>query len=108
ERAARHFSEAGFPDRAVAYWSKAADRAARNYAVAEAIETLNLGLTDIDRLNQGERQDRLHLDFNDRLAQTVYLQGRFRDGLEILERDEPRLARVADPALTGTYNFWLQ
>jgi hypothetical protein len=27
ERAARHFSEAGFPDRAVAYWSKAADRA---------------------------------------------------------------------------------
>jgi len=108
ERAARHFSEAGFPDRAVAYWSKAADRATRNYAVAEAIETLNLGLADIDRLDPGEHQDRLHLDFNDRLAQTVYLQGRFRDSLQILERDKTRLAKVADPALTGTYNFWLQ
>ena len=38
ELAARHFSELGLPDRAVPYWSKAADRAARNYAVAEAIE----------------------------------------------------------------------
>jgi len=44
---------------AVAYWSKAADRATRNYAVAEAIETLNLGLADIDRLDPGEHQDRL-------------------------------------------------
>jgi predicted ATPase len=107
ERAARHFSEAGFPDRAVPYWSNAASRAVRNYAVSEAIETLNLGLADIDRLAPSEHQDRLHLDFTDRLAQTVYLQGRFKESLEILQRDEARLARVADPALTGTYHFWL-
>jgi class 3 adenylate cyclase len=107
ERAARHFSNAGFFDRAVPYWSKAADRAVRGYAVAEAIEILNLGLADIERLEPGERQDRLHLDFTDRLAQTVYFQGRFKESLAILEHDAGRLARVADPKLTGTYHFWL-
>jgi tetratricopeptide (TPR) repeat protein len=107
EHVARHFSEAGLPDRAVPYWSKAADRARRSYAVAEAIETLKLGIADIDRFEPGEHQDRLHLDFTDRLAQTVNLQGRFRDSLEILESDAERLARVSDPALTGAYHFWL-
>ena len=107
ERAARHFSEAGLADKAVEYWSKAANRAARGYAVAEAIETLNLGLADIERLNAGEHQDRLHLDFTDRLAQTVYLQGRFKESMEILAREEERLARVADPALTAAHHFWL-
>jgi hypothetical protein len=107
ERAARHFSEAGFPNRAVPYWLKAADRARRGYAVAEAIETLKLGLADIDRLEPGEYQDRLHLDFTDRLAQTVYLQGRFRDSLKILESDAERLSRVSDPALIGAYHFWM-
>src|SRR5262249_44284809 len=107
EHVARHFSEAGFPDRAVPYWSKAADRARRSYAVAEAIETLKLGIADIERLDPGCHQDRLHLDFTDRLAQTVYLQGRFRDSLEILERAAERLARVSDPALTGAYHFWM-
>ena len=107
EHVARHLSEAGFPDRAVPYWSKAADRARRTYAVAEAIETLKLGIADIDRFEPGEHQDRLHLNFTDRLAQTVYLQGRFRDSLEMLESDAERLARVSDLALTGAYHFWM-
>ena len=107
ERVARHFSEAGFPEKAATYWSKAVERARRGYAVAEAIETIKLGLADIDRLEPGEHQDRLHLDFTDRLAQCVYLQGRFTDSLEILEGDADRLVKVDDPMLTGAYHFWM-
>jgi class 3 adenylate cyclase/tetratricopeptide (TPR) repeat protein len=107
ERAAHHFGEAGSPEKAAAYWSKAVERARRGYAVAEAIETIKLGLADIDRVEPGERQDRLHLDFTDRLAQCVYLQGRFTESLEILEGDADRLAKVDDLTLTGAYHFWM-
>ena len=107
ERMARHFSEAGLLEKAVSYWSNAANRCARGYAVAETIAMLGSGLANIERLPQDTAQDRLHIDFSQRLAQTIYLQGRFQESVEVLTREEDRLRRVADPALTGPHCFWL-
>jgi tetratricopeptide (TPR) repeat protein len=107
EQVARHFGDAGLPEKAVPYWSKAAGRFARKYAVTETIATLNSGIKDIERLSQGLAQDRLHVDFTLRLAQMIYLEGRFQESVDLLVEEEQRLGRVADPALTGPHHFWL-
>jgi class 3 adenylate cyclase len=107
ERVARHFSDAGLHEKALPYWSKAANRFTRSYAVAETIAMLRRGLADIERLPAGTTQDRRHIEFTQRLAQTIYLQGRFEDSVEVLTKEEERLGRVADPALTGPHFFWL-
>jgi class 3 adenylate cyclase/tetratricopeptide (TPR) repeat protein len=107
DQVARHFSDAGLEEKAVPYWSKAADRFARGYAVTEAIAMLNSGIKDIERLPQGLAQDRVHVDFALRLAQMIYLEGRFQESVQLLVDEEQRLGRAADPALTGPHHFWL-
>jgi class 3 adenylate cyclase/tetratricopeptide (TPR) repeat protein len=107
ERVAQHFSAANLPENSVPYWSKAATRFRRSYAVAETIAMLNCGIADIERMSQSAAQDRLHVEFTQRLAQVIYMQGRFQDSVDVLEKEEERLTRVADPALTGPNNFWL-
>ena len=107
ERLAQHFSAASLPEKAVPYWSKAATRFGRSYAVAETIAMLNCGIADIERMSQSATQDRLHVEFTQRLAQAIYMQGRFQDSVDVLEKEEERLTRVADPALTGPNSFWL-
>jgi tetratricopeptide (TPR) repeat protein len=37
----------------------------------------------------------------------LYFLGRFRESVDVLLPHEARLARLADPALTGAYSFWL-
>ena len=73
----------------------------------EAISILNSGIKDIERLPQDVAQDRLHINFTQRLAETIYLQGRFQDSVDLLTKEEQRLGRVGDPTLVGPHRFWL-
>jgi predicted ATPase len=77
EQVARHFSEAALPEKAVPYWSKAADRSARAYAVTETISMLRSGIKEVERLAQDAAKDRLHVTFAQRLAQGELPTGTF-------------------------------
>ena len=107
EVVARHFSEANLPDKAVPFWLKAADRLVLRYAVAETVDTLIAATADLKRMATGETCDRLCLDVAMRLAQARYLQGRFEEAIDSLMPEELRLVRLADPAVTGSFRFWL-
>src|SRR5262249_10794623 len=61
---AQHYTEAGFPDKAVAYWGKAAQRsAARFFAMAEAAAQFQKGLDQLALLPDSPDRQRHELEF---------------------------------------------
>ena len=86
-------------DEAVTWLLRAAERAARVYANAEAILHLDLAMRRLQRLPEGEDRDRRMLDVALRHAHSLYFLGRFRESVDVLLPHEARLSRLNDAAL---------
>jgi class 3 adenylate cyclase/tetratricopeptide (TPR) repeat protein len=103
---AHHYSKAGDAPKAVEYLVRSADKAAQAYANAEAVKALQEALVFVERLPAVKR-DRLTLGIIIRLARSLYFLGRNAESCELLLAHGERVERLADPALTGAYYFWL-
>jgi class 3 adenylate cyclase/tetratricopeptide (TPR) repeat protein len=106
DRLAYHYARTDEADKAVAYLSRFAEKAARSYAHAEALPALQEALSHVEHL-QGGGQDRLVLELTLRQAHSLYFLGRFAESVEALLREQERLERCQDPVLAGPYYFWL-
>ena len=104
---AYHYARTDLVEESVTWLLRAADRAARVYANAEAILHLDLAMRRLQRVTEGEGRDRRMLDVALRHAHSLYFLGRFRESIEVLLPHEARLSRLADAALSGAYSFWL-
>jgi tetratricopeptide (TPR) repeat protein len=104
---AYHYARTDLVDDAVRWLLRAADRAARVYANAEAILHLDLAARRLQRLPEQPGRDRRMLEVALRHAQSLYFLGRFRDSVAVLLPHEARLARLDEPGLTAAYSFWL-
>jgi DNA-binding winged helix-turn-helix (wHTH) protein len=104
---AYHYARTDLVEEAVAWLVRAAERAARVYANAEAILHLDLAARRLQRLPEGKDRDRHMLDVALRHAHSLYFLGRFRESVDVLAPHDARVARLDDLALTGAYAFWL-
>ena len=104
---AYHYARTDLVDETVCWLIRAADRAARVYANAEAVLHLDLAARRLQRLAESPDRDRRMLDVALRHAHSLYFLGRFRESVEVLLPHEARLARLNEPALTAAYSFWL-
>lgn len=104
---AYHYARTDLIDESVTWLVRAAERAARVYANAEAILHLDLAARRLQRLPEGPDRDRRMLDVALRYAHSLYFLGRFRDSVEVLQPHEARVTRLDDVAVTGAYSFWL-
>ena len=104
---AYHYARTDLVDEAVRWLIRAADRAARVYANAEAVLHLDLAARRLQRLPEKPDRDRRILDVALRHAHSLYFLGRFRESVEVLLPHEARLARLNEPASTAAYSFWL-
>jgi DNA-binding winged helix-turn-helix (wHTH) protein/tetratricopeptide (TPR) repeat protein/predicted Ser/Thr protein kinase len=104
---AYHYARTDLIDESVTWLLRAAERAARVYANAEAILHLDLAMRRLQRLPEGQDRDRRMLDVALRHAHSLYFLGRFRESIDVLLPHEARLSRLDDAALSGAYSFWL-
>jgi tetratricopeptide (TPR) repeat protein len=88
---ARHFSEAGVPDRAARYWEAAGAAALARFALPEAIAHLRHGMAEVRKLPPSEASDALDLRLRARLGPLVVAQHGWGHG-EIATVLEPALA----------------
>ncbi|HSJ73537.1 MAG TPA: adenylate/guanylate cyclase domain-containing protein [Miltoncostaeaceae bacterium] len=106
DRLAHHYSRTDRSDKAVHYLDRFAERAVRTYAHAEAAKALREALVHVERLPAGERERRA-VDLVLRLVNSLYFLGRFGESLDLLLHQEPAVARIGDPWLTGPFAMWL-
>ena len=106
DRLAYHFSRADEPAKAFTYLVHLADKAARSYALPEAVRGLYGALRYADRL-PSETRERRRLDVVYRLAHVLALLGRSAEAQELLLRQEPTVTGLRNPALSGPYYFWM-
>jgi DNA-binding SARP family transcriptional activator len=106
DQLARHFSLADEAGRAFRYLLLLADKAARSYALDDAVRALRDAQGCVDRLPADE-SDRRRLDVTFRLAHVLFLLGRVQDALDLLLKEETRIEALHDPSLSGQYHFWL-
>jgi tetratricopeptide (TPR) repeat protein len=104
---AYHYARTDLTDEAVTWLMRAADRAARVYANAEAILHLDIARRRLERLPAGAERDRRSLEVALRHAHSLYFLGRFRESVDVLQPHAAPLARLDDPGLTAPYCFWL-
>jgi len=104
---AYHYARTDLVDEAVRWLIRAADRAARVYANAEAVLHLDLAARRLQRLPEKPDRDRRMVDVALRHAHSLYFLGLFKESVEVLLPHEARLARLNEAALTGAYSFWL-
>jgi DNA-binding winged helix-turn-helix (wHTH) protein/tetratricopeptide (TPR) repeat protein len=104
---AYHYARTDLIDQAVTWLTRAADRAARVYANAEAILHLDLAARRLQRLPEGTDRDRRMLEVALRHAYSLYFLGRFRESVDVLLPHAARVARLNDAALAASYAFWL-
>ena len=96
DRLGYHFSSAGAHEEAARYLAIAAERALRVYSNASAAEALEAALRNMKESGDAALGRRgVELAF--RLAFTYYLLGRFRDALELLRAQTPRVEEQGEP-----------
>jgi tetratricopeptide (TPR) repeat protein len=103
---AYHYSEAGVPEKAVHYLALFAEKAARGYAHAEAVEALRKALSHAERLPDFQRDRRL-LELVDQLASSLLPLASFSETLEVIFHYQGVLEGLGDSLLSGRYYFWL-
>jgi DNA-binding SARP family transcriptional activator/predicted ATPase len=106
-RLAYHYAEAGDRERAVSYLDRSAEHAARVYAHAEALAALEHALRLLEHRPPDPLREQTKLRLTLRRAQSLYFLGRFPESVEILERHRAHVEELDDPALSGSYHFWL-
>jgi class 3 adenylate cyclase/tetratricopeptide (TPR) repeat protein len=104
---AYHYARSEVADKAVTYLVRAADKAARVYANAEALVHLREALQHLGRLPAGRERDRLLLDIVLRQGFSLYFLGRFPESVELLLQHREPLERLREPTVAGPYYFWL-
>jgi predicted ATPase len=103
---AYHYARTDNAARAVEYLTQVAARAARGHAYAEALAALQEAMPHAERLPI-EVRDRRCIELTLRQALSLRTLGRLREGLSLLQREQPRLERLHEPTLTGPYYFQL-
>ena len=103
---AYHYARTDNAARAVEYLTQVADRAARGHAHAEALAALHEALPHAERLPTEIRDQRI-IELVLRQASSLMVLGRIREGLSLLQREQPRLERLHEPTLAGPYYFLL-
>jgi len=106
DRLAHHFTAAGDAEKAFVYLVRLSDRAAQRYALEETARLLHEALGYVERL-PAEDRDRCHVELIFRLAHTLSFLGRAPEVIDVLGKEHARVERLADPALSGHYHFWL-
>ena len=106
DRLAHHYSRTERSGKAVEYLSRSAEKAVQGYAHAEAARALEEALPHAERL-PAEGRERRVLALVVRLVTSLYFQGRFEEGRDLLLRHQPRVDALGDPQLAGEYYFWL-
>jgi tetratricopeptide (TPR) repeat protein len=106
DRLAWHFSRADDAAKAFAYLVHFADKAARRYALDEAVRALKHALAFADRLPPAERP-RSRLDVVHHLAHRLSMLGRAAEARDLLMAEASLIAELHDPSLSGVYHFWL-
>jgi tetratricopeptide (TPR) repeat protein len=106
DRLAYHYARSEHSEKAVEYLTLCAERMSRWYAHDEALRTLREALVHVERL-PAERRERTYLDVVLKQVLSLFLLGRLPEALELLLAQRGRLERLADPAVTGPYYFWL-
>lgn len=104
---AYHYARTDLIDEAATWLVRAASRAARVYANAEAILHLDLAARRLQRLPEGPPRDRRIVDVALAHAHSLYFLGRFRESVDVLTVHAARVARLNDPGLAASYAFWL-
>jgi len=104
---AYHYARTDAIENAVIWLTRAAERAARVYANAEAILHLDIAAQRLQRMPEGGDRDRWMLRVALLHAHSLYFLGRFRESVEVLLPHAARLARLNDAALGAAYSFWL-
>jgi DNA-binding winged helix-turn-helix (wHTH) protein/class 3 adenylate cyclase/tetratricopeptide (TPR) repeat protein len=104
---AHHYARTDLIDESVTWLIRVAEQAARVYANAEAILHLELARRRLERLPEGPDRDRRMIEIALRHAHSLYFLGRFPESVEVMLRQEARLARLGDPTLAGPCMFWL-
>jgi class 3 adenylate cyclase/tetratricopeptide (TPR) repeat protein len=101
-----HYPKAGEHEKAVAYLSLFAKRAARSYAHSEAAQALRQALIHAEHLPAPQR-DRRALELILQLAESLLPLTGFGETLELFLRYAEAMDRLADPSLACRYHFWL-
>lgn len=106
DRLAHHAARADDAEKTVRYLLRLSERAARRYALEEAMRALREARPLAERLSGPERHARV-LDVLVALASSQYFLGRFRDILDLVLPECDRFERLGDPALSGPLHFWI-
>jgi tetratricopeptide (TPR) repeat protein len=113
---AHHFSAAGLPDKAIAYWVQAGERATLRSAYAEALSHLNKGLGLLGELADARERDRCELSLRTALG-SVFVPTKgyaatetvatFKRAAELLQAtgDARLRAVIHNGLLVGYYNL---
>lgn len=101
---AAHYRQGRVWSKAVEYLVRFAEQAASRYAIDDALAALRDARKLVGHLSAAE-QDRRGLDVALRLAHGLCFLGRHDEASRLLEAEEDRLARTAEPALAGRYHF---
>lgn len=107
ETLAYHYARTDLIDEAVTWLIRAADRAARVYANAEAVLHLGLARRRLERLPEGPGRDRRDVEVALKHAHSLYFLGKWRESVDILRLCNAKLVRLNDAGLTATCSFWL-
>ncbi|HKZ07109.1 MAG TPA: AAA family ATPase [Methylomirabilota bacterium] len=103
DRLAYHFARTRLGAKAVDYLTRSAEKAASRHAHVEAVAALETALARVSEVAP-ELHDRLTLGLVLRLTNSQLSIGRFRETLELLLANEPRVVRLADSRLTGIFH----
>ena len=106
DRLAYHYSRSEHAPKAIEYLIRFAEKSARWYAHAEALQALEEALVHVERLPARER-DRPLVEIALRQTPSLFLLGRLREVPDLLLGHLDRVRQLQDPALAGPYHFWL-
>jgi predicted ATPase/class 3 adenylate cyclase len=106
ERLAYHYAKTTEADKAVEYLTRFARKAARGYALVEAVTALQEALRHVEHV-PGEARDRRRLDLVMRQARAFTALGRLPETLDLLIREQACVERLQEPRLVGSYHFRL-
>jgi len=104
---AHHYAGAELPLEAIGFLLKLADRAMAVYALPDAEANLRKALALIERIEPADRRADERWRVKMRLAQVLYMRGRFQNSIDLLESDMQALEAGESPALTAPCLFWL-
>lgn len=106
DRLVYHYPAAGEAEKTVHYLTLFAERAAGDYAHAEAVKALLEALRHADGLPM-EVRDRRKVALLIQVAESLLPLARFGETLELLEEHRGIVDGLEDPALSAPYFFWL-